>query len=91
MEQERRFVDDQVLIEAELEVAGQRQRRIDAVDAGGDLVDVRAGLLVRDHVRALVLVYGRLLGSPAANSKPRYEVGVQRAAASHSTCRCRSE
>ena len=44
------LVDDEVLVEAELAwPAGQGNRRVDAKDAVGDLVDVGAGFRVRDH------------------------------------------
>src|SRR5688572_30730501 len=49
MKQHRLIVDDQVLIEAEPDLARQPQRRVDAVDAGGDFVDASARFVVRDH------------------------------------------
>jgi hypothetical protein len=52
VEQHRRVVDDQILIEAEPNLARQLRRRVDAENAGGDLGDVRAGLRVRDHERS---------------------------------------
>ncbi len=50
MEQQRRVVDDQVLVEIELiGDAGNGDRRVDAVDAIGDLVNVGAGLRIGNH------------------------------------------
>ena len=50
VEEHRRLVDDEVLVEAELaRHPGLGNRRVDAVDAVRDLVDVGAGFRVRDH------------------------------------------
>ncbi len=50
MEHHGLIVDDQILVEAELAAAGQLHRSVDAVDALGHLLDVRAGLRIGDHV-----------------------------------------
>ena len=50
MEQQRRVVNDQILVEIELIGAARNgDRRVDAVDAIGDLMNVGAGLRVGNH------------------------------------------
>jgi len=51
VEEERRLVRDQVLVEAE-GAAGKHGRGVDAVDARGDLVEVGAAGCVGDHGEA---------------------------------------
>jgi hypothetical protein len=49
MKQQWSLIDDQVLVETELASSRKRHRGVDAVDAFGDFVDVRAGLRIADH------------------------------------------
>ncbi len=50
VEEHGRVIDDEVLVEVELaHTARQLYRRVDAVDAVRHLLDVRAGLRIRDH------------------------------------------
>ena len=50
MEQQRRVVDDQILVEIEVIGAARNgDRRVDAVDAIGDLMNVGAGLQIGNH------------------------------------------
>jgi hypothetical protein len=50
MEQHRRVIDDEVLVEIEVpDAAGQRDGGIDSIDAVGNFMDVGAGLGIGDH------------------------------------------
>jgi hypothetical protein len=56
VEEERLVVGDQVLVEVEVRAAGNLDRRVDAVDAGGDFVEVGAAGGVGDCGFLLVVM-----------------------------------
>src|SRR6185312_938453 len=73
MKQQRLLIHDQVLIETELPgAARQGDRRVDAIDAVGNLLDIRAGLAVRDHRSTPMRVYRPSLPAEFTGKGTRY-------------------
>src|SRR5262245_15438869 len=71
VKEQRLFVDDQVLIEAEL-TNRQRDRCVDAINAIGDLMHIGPGMPVGDHLELLATQPQRfrLPAEPPARNGP---------------------